>query len=301
MLLRWLVNQYLRDTAEGKVRGLVNDIVQPARTGARVQPAPVNAAAPTTAEAPEFLPCDVAFIFALGIESGGLVDQLKDAETSRHPHGIERAGKLAGREVAIVESGVGQQAAARATAEAIKFYQPKWVISAGFAGGLTDNLRRGHIAMADEVANLAGEKLQVGLKLDPESLAGMKGLHVGRLLTVDSILRSPAERCRLAEEHGAIAADMETFDVAQKCRELGVPFLGIRIISDAVDDELPPEIENLLAQKSLAGKLGAAAGAVLKRFSAAKDLWKLREDALKASDRLAKFLVGVVQQLTSDK
>jgi adenosylhomocysteine nucleosidase len=73
--------------------------------------------------------------------------------------------------------------------------------------------------------------------------------------------------------------------------------LAIRIISDAVDDELPPEIEHLLKQKSLAGKLGAAAGAMLKRFSAAKDLWKLREDALKASDRLAKFLVGVTQHL----
>jgi adenosylhomocysteine nucleosidase len=301
MLLRWLVNQYLRDAAEGKVREVVADVVQSPRTGARVQAAPVDADAPTAAQSPEFLPCDVVFIFALSIESGGLVDQLKGAETSRHAHGIERAGKLSGHEVAIVESGVGQQAAARATTEAIKFYQPKWVISAGFGGGLTENLRRGHIVMADEVASLSGDRLQVGLKLDPESLAEMKGLHVGRLLTVDSILRNPAERRRLAVEHGAVAADMESFAVAQRCRELSVPFLGIRIISDAVDDELPPEIENLLAQKSLAAKLGAAAGAVLKRFSAAKDLWKLREDALKASDRLAKFLAGVVNQLASDK
>src|SRR5262245_19461974 len=102
MLLRWLVNQYLRDAAEGKVREVVNDIVQPARTGARIQIAPANADEPSAAEAPEFLPCDVVFVFALSIESGGLVDQLKGAETSRHPHGIERAGKLAGHEVAIV-------------------------------------------------------------------------------------------------------------------------------------------------------------------------------------------------------
>jgi adenosylhomocysteine nucleosidase len=85
--------------------------------------------------------------------------------------------------------------------------------------------------------------------------------------------------------------------VAEACRNENVPLLAIRVISDAVDDELPPEIEYLLAQKSLAGKLGAATGAFLKRFSAAKDLWRLREDALKASDRLAKFLEGVVKQL----
>jgi adenosylhomocysteine nucleosidase len=110
-------------------------------------------------------------------------------------------------------------------------------------------------------------------------------------------LRDPAERRSLAEQHQAIACDMETFAIAQVCREQGVPLLAIRIVSDAVDDELPPEIEHLLKQKSLAAKVGAAAGAILKRFSAAKDLWKLREDALKASDRLAKFLVGVVEQL----
>jgi len=226
---------------------------------------------------------------------------LKGAETSRHPHGIEHAGKLAGREVVVIESGVGQKAAARATAEAIKFYRPKWVISAGFAGGLDEKLRRGHIVMANEVVNLAAERLAVGLNLDSQSLAGMKGLHVGGLLTVDAILREPAERRRLAEQHQAIACDMESFAIAETCRQQGTPCLAIRIISDAVDDELPPEIEHLLKQRSLAGKLGAAAGAIFKRLGAAKDLWRLREDALKASDRLAKFLASVIDQLTNDQ
>lgn len=308
MLLRSLVNQYLRDVAEGKLRDVVGGITTSAGRSApasaeRPKPASPPAVVTETAEQsprPEFLSCDVAFIFALGIESGGLVDLLRDSETSRHPHGVERAGKLGGREVAIVEGGVGQKAAGRATAEAIKFYQPKWVVSAGFAGGLNETLRRGQIVMADEVINLAGETIRVDLRLDRESLAATKGLHVGRLLTVDSILREPAERRDLAAKHGSIACDMETFAVAAACRQQGIPFLAIRIISDAVDDELPPEIEHLLKQKSLAGKLGAAAGAMFKRFSAAKDLWKLREDALKASDRLAKFLAGVTQQLKAN-
>jgi len=165
---------------------------------------------------------------------------------------------------------------------------------------VTDGLRRGDIGTADEIVSAKGDRLARGLKLDRASLAATKGLHVGRLLTVDSILREPAERRRLADEHGAIAADMESYAVAEACRLSGVPFMAIRIISDAVDDELPPEIEHLLAQKSFAGKLGAATGAIFRRFSAAKDLWKLREDALKASDRLAKFLAGVVNQLTTD-
>jgi adenosylhomocysteine nucleosidase len=303
MLLRWLVNQYLRDAAEGKLREVATEVVAGGRlTSATDEPRPsprAVAASQAIGEGtpPEFLPCDVAFIFALGIESGGLVDLLANSETSTHVHGVERAGKLGGREVAIVEGGVGQKAAARATAEAIQFYRPKWIVSAGFAGGLDEMLRRGHIVMADEVVNAAGESIATDLRLDRESLAATKGLHIGRLVTIDSILREPAERRLLAEKSGAIACDMETFAVAAACRQQGVPFLAIRIISDAVEDELPPEIEYLLKQRSLAGKLGAAAGAVLKRFSAAKDLWKLREDALKASDRLAKFLAGVTNEL----
>ena len=304
MLLRWLVNQYLQDAVQGRGREILGEVLRGATAGPNVPSADSKFAAddpspePRTLNSqPPLLPCQVAFLFALGIESGGLVDLLKDAETSRHKHGTERAGKLADREVVIVESGVGSKAAARATAEAIKFYQPRWVVSAGFAGGLTDTLRRGHIVMAEEVANLSGQRLPVGLKLDSQWLAATKGLHTGRLLTVDSIIRKPEERSRLAAEHGSIACDMETFGVAQACQESGTRLLSVRIISDAVDDELPPEIEHLLGQKTLASQVGAAAGAVLKRFSAAKDLWQLREDALKASDRLAKFLASVADRL----
>jgi hypothetical protein len=71
----------------------------------------------------------------------------------------------------------------------------------------------------------------------------------------------------------------------------------VRIISDAVDDELPPEIERLVQSKTLARQLGAATGAIFKRPSAVKDLWQLREDAIRLSDRLARFLAGVVEQL----
>ena len=73
--------------------------------------------------------------------------------------------------------------------------------------------------------------------------------------------------------------------------------LPVRIITEAVDDQLPIEIEVLLEQKSLAAKLGAATGALFRRPSSVKDMWKVKEDALKASDRLARFLVDVVGQL----
>ncbi len=296
MLLRWLVNQYLRDAAEQKVREVVADTFTERAPRQPVEPTAQSREVSAGGD-DKFLPCDVAFIFALGIESGGLVDALQGAEMSRHKHGLERAGNLDGREVVIVESGVGAAAAARATKAAIDFYQPRWVVSAGFAGALDERLNRGHVLMADSVANEKGDQLSVGIKLEPRVIEATKGLHVGRLLTVERLIRRPDERRKLSTDHASLACDMETFAVAQACRDANTRLLSVRIISDTVDDELPPEIEHLLAQKSLAGKLGAAAGAMMHRLGAAKDLWKLREDALKASDRLAKFLRGVVGQL----
>jgi adenosylhomocysteine nucleosidase len=303
MLLRWLVNQYLRDAAEEKVREVLSDTLggrgprTKLATKTKTDASQSSEPAELATEGDEFLPCEAAFLFALNIEAGGFTDQLKDTETTRHKHGVEHAGTLGKRQVVVVESGVGSKAAARATRAAIDFYQPRWIISAGFAGALDDNLRRGHILMANEVASLAGERLAVGLSLDPATAASTRGLHVGRLLTVDDIIRKPADRRSLQSQHGASACDMESFAVARVCRDLGTRFLSVRIISDALEDELPPELEHLLKQKTIAGKIGAAAGAMLHRFGAAKDMWKLREDALKASDRLAKFLCGVVQQL----
>lgn len=298
MLLRWLVQNYLREAAEGKVREVISGVVQrePNQRSVTRSEEQADDEEPASGE-PGIVPCEAAFLFGSGLEAGGLLDAMKGSETSRHAHGTEHAGKLGGREVVIVESGVGGNAAARAARETIRFYEPRWVISAGFAAALHDDLRRGHVLMADEVASPAGEKLAIGIKLEPHVVAATRGLHVGRLLTIDNVIRKPAERRQLFEQHRALACDMETFAVAAACRDAGAKLISVRLITDAVDDELPPEIEHLLAQKTIAAKVGATAGALLNRFSAAKDLWQLREDAMKGSDRLAKFLRGVLAQL----
>jgi adenosylhomocysteine nucleosidase len=308
MLLRWIVNNYLRDAAEGKVREVVGGMLKPAAGGARppqaerAEPAVAgDEADPGAAQPPvEIIPCDVVFIFGSGAEAGGLIDLLEGSERSKHAHGIEHAGKLAGREVVVVESGVGLKATKRAVTEAVKFYQPRWVIAAGFAAALNDDLKRGHLVIAEEAANAAGETVPLAHRFDPQSLAA--SVHVGRVLSVEEVVRQASERQQLAAQQlaaprPALACDMESFAVAQACQAQGTRLLIVRIITDALDDELPPEIANLLAQKTWAAKVGATAGALLNRFSAAKDMWQMREQALKASDRLAKFLKSVLAQL----
>ncbi len=284
MMLRWLVSNWVQQNARQQLQAVVSETLR-----ARQEPTDDEQTPPP--------PADVVFIFALSVEAAGLVDLLQDTVTTRCQSHVEHLGRWQDRVVLIVEAGVGQQAAATATRDVIKLHQPPWIVSAGFAGALNSQLRRGHILLADEVVDVAGHRLEIGLTVDSAAVETSPWLHVGRLLTVDQLIRTKAEKEELGKTHGALVCDMETYAVAEVCQQQHVRMMSVRIISDGLDDELPKEIEGLLQQASLAGKLGAAAGAIFHRPSSVKDMWQLKEDALKATDRLARFLTGVIDQL----
>jgi adenosylhomocysteine nucleosidase len=241
--------------------------------------------------------CHVGLVFALGIEAGGLVDRLAGVIRTEGAGFVAREGGLDGLRLLVVESGAGCQAAARATQSLILGHRPQWIISAGFAGGLDDRLAQGDILLADEITNSSGRVLAIDFKLKPDAAEPMRHLHVGRLLSVDRVVETAEEKRSLGKQFSALAVDMESMGVAEVCGNEKIRFLSVRVITDAVDRTLPRDIDYLVKKKSTAGRLGAAAGAILRRPSSIKDMWQLKEDALLASERLAKFLAGLIGQL----
>ena len=290
MLFRSLLGNWLRNAARQKIR---EQVVQTARE--KLSEAAEGPHAEESADHDQR--CDVGVVFALGVEAGGLEDLLEHVVRIRGDGFVVRRGLLKGRKVIVIQSGPGRAAAARATRTLLSGHQPQWIISAGFAGGLSPQVKRHDLLMADSLADITGHRLTIDLKIDPAALAQTPGVHVGRLLTVDRIIRLPQEKRTLGQEHQALAVDMESFAVAQACREAEVRLLAIRIISDAVDDQLAADVQRLLEQGTPAAKLGAVIGTVWNRPSSVKDMFKLRENALLASDRLAKFLTSTIEQL----
>lgn len=283
MWLRWAVSAWLKNEAQRRAQEAVSEAVMG------------RATAPDEADAVDDdpdVPCDVGVIFALGIESGGLVELLEKRVDTRGAGFRAHTGWLEGRRLVVMESGAGPQPAAKATSAMIAGHQPRWIISAGLAGGLVPQLAKNDLVVANSVANPTGERLVIDLKLQPEA-----HLHVGRLLTVDHIVRTPTERHALHAAHDALAVDMESFAVADVCRREKTRFLAIRAVSDTADQELPADIERLLKQTTLSGQAGAVVGSIFRRPSSIKDMWKLHEDALLASHRLAGFLREVILQL----
>ena len=236
---------------------------------------------------------DFGVVFALSQESGCFVDMLSDVRVTRGDGFVARRGLLGERGVVVMESGPGRQRAARATHALIDAYRPRFVVASGFAGGLDARVKRHDLVAADSLVDIEGRELA----LDPATLAPWLDetprLHRGRLLTVDRIIRRAEEKRQLGEKHHALAVDMESFAVAEVCRERAVPVLIVRAISDAADDELPRDIGHLLSRKTFAGQLGAAVGSVFRRPGAMKDLFHLHQTALESSARLAKFLAAL--------
>ena len=60
-----------------------------------------------------------------------------------------------------------------------------------------------------------------------------------------------------------------------------------------------PRSPGMARQKSAAGQWGAALASVLNRPGSLKDMYRLKENALISSDRLARFLAWLIPRLTT--
>jgi adenosylhomocysteine nucleosidase len=236
----------------------------------------------------------VGIVAALAIEVGFLIDRMSRVRTYTGPHHSITEGECSGKLVALIVTGMGRAAARRGVQLLLDGHRPRWVISAGFAGALDPDLARYEIVLADEVLDLDGRRL--GIDLGVPSRHGGSRVRAGRLLTVDRIIRTAAEKAELRRRFQADVVDMETAAVAAVCAERAIRFLSIRIVSDQAQTDLPPEVVALLT-RSGGYRVGAALRAVWNRPASLKDLWALHEHAQEAADRLAAFIADVLKQL----
>lgn len=202
-----------------------------------------------------------------------------------------RGGFLHEIRIAAVETGIGFARARRATHAMIDAHRPTWILSCGFSGALRAGLSVGDVVMATSIVDTHGHELTVDM-----TAPSWPGVHSGRLLVTDQVVCTVMEKTHLGTQHGALAVDLESFAVAQVCREAETRFIAVRVISDDSSADLPAELPAVL-QQSGSGRLGAALGAVWNRPGSVRDLWQLRENAQQASERLASFLGRLLPQL----
>ena len=236
---------------------------------------------------------DIGLVCALPLELGEFRDRCSKMKTYTGGKFTFRGGLYKQIRIAIVESGPGPDRARRAAYALHEAHTPRWIVSTGFCGALVSEIEIGHIVVANKVTTIAGDELAIDVGMTTDI---RRGLHVGRTLTVDHMIRTIVEKRALAEQTGAIAVDMETHAIASLCRQQKTKFLAVRVASDNLSGDLPAEVLSLVGETG-AVRIGAVIGSLWKRPSSFKDLGRLRENAMLAGERLANFLEGVVQQL----
>jgi nucleoside phosphorylase len=289
MALQWLFRSWLASAAKQKVYEAAEEAV---REQLRQRQAAEDADRPALPP-----PCDVGFVFATPQELGGLYDLLSEVTTITGDGFVTHLGSLRGRRVAAVVCGSRLGQVRRGTQALIDGHHPRYVIAAGFADALKEGLKLGDAVLADQVIGVQGERVPLELPADI-GVPRMRGhLHVGGVLTVDQGELSPADREELGRRYGGLALDHESLAVAEVCRQQRVSCLTVRVVRTGLRDELPRDVRHFNKQHSIAGRLGAALGTVVRRPGSVKDMWQWKEDALVASDRLAKVLDTLVLRL----
>lgn len=252
-----------------------------------------NSAEQTALPEPDLAHADVGIVCALPMELAPFLSRCDKLRNYSGGAFTFRGGRYDKIRIVVAEAGIGLDRARRATQALLEAHTPRWILACGFCGALRDGVQVGDVVMANSIVDVHGQEITVDLKLASDPA---RHLFVDRLLTADHMVREVVEKRSLGARFGAVAVDMETLAVAQVCRDTQTRFMAVRTVSDDLSADLPPEVISVTGSTGKA-RIGATLGALWNRPSSLKDMWRLREQAQLASERLADFLDGVIVQL----
>ena len=170
----------------------------------------------------------IAVTFALPAESRAFIRLVRQRSES----GFMTSGTLHGNEVRVAHTGVGEKMARARLAVFFRDETPRLLISAGFAGAVSDELHAGDLLLAENFSEPGA------LSSATAALGAMKP-RTGKLSTANAVIDVPAERSELARRSGAVAVDMETSFIAEACAQRHIAMLSLRAISDTPAAPLP--------------------------------------------------------------
>lgn len=168
-------------------------------------------------------------------------------------------GKISGKNIVVVRSGIGKVNAAICAQVLIDHFAVDCIINIGVAGaikkdlGLSDvvistdaihhdfdttafDTKIGEIPRMDESIFLADETLIKYVKeiVDEEKI---ENVHFGRIASGDQFISSSSAKEKIWSEVQGYCAEMEGAAIAHTCYLNKLPFLIVRCISDAADDD----------------------------------------------------------------
>ena len=201
----------------------------------------------------------IGIIGAMDIEVQALKDLMPEPEIRTISTVDFYSGTINGMKVVVAVAGVGKVNAAVCTQTMILEYNPSYIINVGVAGGLAPELGIGDIAVAENVVEHDMDTSPIGdvpgyisginvVKIPCDSwlsemmcrasshIDGIKVLK-GTIASGDQFISTDAERRKITDNFGAIAAEMEGASIGHVCYMNKVPFGVLRAISDGANSD----------------------------------------------------------------
>lgn len=195
-------------------------------------------------------------ICALKIEVDGLKSAM-DSSEEKTIAGLDFiSGKINGKDVVLLECGIGKVNAAIGTQIMIDYYKPDVIINSGIAGSLSKDLKIGDIVISKDcvehdmngtaTGDPRGEiwytdERRIDIPSDKatyeklyECCKTIDGINVvvGRVATGDIFIADVDKRKFIADKFGALCCEMEGGAVGHVCYRNKVPYAVLRSISD---------------------------------------------------------------------
>ncbi|KMT65407.1 5'-methylthioadenosine/S-adenosylhomocysteine nucleosidase [Catenovulum maritimum] len=212
----------------------------------------------------------IGIIGAMAQEVAILKSQITHLQTQQHGPCQIFIGQIEGKEIVLVQSGVGKTAAAMATSILLDNFKPDLVLNTGSAGGFASHLNIGDLVISSEVrhhdVDLTAFGFEIGqgfnfpaafkssLELIEKALLAAREqselqAEVGLICSGDSFMACP-DKVATARHHfpQMIAVEMEAAAIAQVCVQFETPFVVVRALSDIAGKSSHLSFETFLEQ-----------------------------------------------------
>jgi adenosylhomocysteine nucleosidase len=164
-------------------------------------------------------------------------------------------------EVVVVEGAIGRRRAQDATRELIERYEPEFILSAGFAGGVKAGLTPGDLFIGGSLLSIEGPPVFWGAASVAEQtvreepfLNALIGVPAGEgqvaricgCLSVPQIVSSSSMKTWIGNTFPVSIIDMESFWVCQTAAESGIPHAVVRSVLDPMEQTLPSTVSRVV-------------------------------------------------------
>jgi adenosylhomocysteine nucleosidase len=178
----------------------------------------------------------IALISATEDEVTAFLSNLTNKKTTKNNSVYFIEGNFLEIGIVVAISGVGIKKARNCTNTLIKKYDPKIIVSAGFAGALNPKLRLGDLFIPEWALSL---KNQEKIYLD-NSLPYIAFKYLsGGILTENSFINVKEKKLDLFVQSSADIVDMETWAIAEAAGKLDTRVISVRSVSDLTNQHLP--------------------------------------------------------------